>query len=267
MDGDLRIPSVGSPPLARRALGRVDVGLCRERLTSARAESTRRSPAGLPGGAAHLRSRGEHCAAGTSPPHTDGSPPLARRARRAGGAGGQAGWLTSARAESTAGNPGTRTVRPAHLRSRGEHWPRRVLPRPGHGSPPLARRARGVRGEEVPHDRLTSARAESTLPRGTRAAAASAHLRSRGEHSSPSRSCTPQTGSPPLARRAPDQVGPERVLGRLTSARAESTTTPRRSSRTSTAHLRSRGEHQFCLRLRLAACGSPPLARRAREKP
>ncbi len=193
---------VGSPPLARRARrpgrGRVRV----PRLTSARAESTRRQPWPARGPAAHLRSRGEHTNLKGSPAFENGSPPLARRAPvvQPGEAVGRR--LTSARAESTRWWSGVPSVNAAHLRSRGEHSYDVAAGSMPYGSPPLARRAHRRIHRRTEGHRLTSARAESTPAWCWAALRAAAHLRSRGEHGSAGRTSWWNSGSPPLARRA-----------------------------------------------------------------
>ncbi len=111
----------GSPPLARRARRTQRQRPIGRRLTSARAESTRRRSRSWPRPAAHLRSRGEHVRAQRHLHACGGSPPLARRARLPPVLRGLAVRLTSARAESTRPRRGQRVLVPAHLRSRGEH--------------------------------------------------------------------------------------------------------------------------------------------------
>ncbi len=193
-----------------------------------------------------------------------GSPPLARRARGGAGVGLGAVRLTSARAESTASadpHPSTRT---AHLRSRGEHPGAIASAADPGGSPPLARRARPSHRPWTGRPRLTSARAESTRCPSAPAGSGSAHLRSRGEHVGVQFEGEEAGGSPPLARRALlDHLGRSYDL-RLTSARAESTSPGTASRPPSSAHLRSRGEHQSGNGKQAAEFGSPPLARRAR---
>nr|CCD31856.1 hypothetical protein [Streptomyces albus subsp. albus] len=130
----------GSPPLARRKHHRGRPPPARRRLTSARAEKTataRTAPTWSP---AHLRSRGENEGTTTRTPTFNGSPPLARRKRAEAAREETEHRLTSARAEKTTLVTSNASVRPAHLRSRGENPLQgadavRVV-----GSPPLARR-------------------------------------------------------------------------------------------------------------------------------
>ncbi|RLV64264.1 hypothetical protein STAN_7084 [Streptomyces sp. CBMAI 2042] len=154
---------------------------------------------------------------------------------------------------------------PAHLRSRGEHLVLLALGDGADGSPPLARRAPHHAQAREPHDRLTSARAESTRPGRSLPSPRAALLRSRGEHIRPRRLGMAHPGSPPLARRALLRNGIDRVDDRLTSARAESTTGPCSTPYGSRAHLRSRGEHAEAPDHAVVGGGSPPLARRARR--
>ncbi len=111
----------------------------------------------------------------------------------------------------------------AHLRSRGEHRPTNPARAVCVGSPPLARRAL-LRDDVLrPLERLTSARAESTVDIKAFLSQVPAHLRSRGEHRTADSHAVPFAGSPPLARRAPGV--------KVSAAVSRS------------AHLRSRGEH------------------------
>ncbi len=233
------------------------------RLTSAPAESTRgpgRAPTGAP---AHLRSRGEHSGGQPSAVAAYGSPPLARRAHRRCGNCDQRIRLTSARAESTTRTGRSSASSSAHLRSRGEHLAGAVALDHLVGSPPLARRARAQGRSRLPGGRLTSARAESTALRVPVNRQALAHLRSRGEHAQAPTVTGLPDGSPPLARRAPGRGSCGRCARRLTSARAESTSRARSCGCSSSAHLRSRGEHGSAQAHAGAPDGSPPLARRA----
>ncbi len=236
------VAAYGSPPLARRARARTSRADRPSRVTSARAESTGgagRGGACCPG---HLRSRGEHADPEAPDWPVIGSPPLARRAPPGAVAEDRHVRVTSARAESTdLGGEDGHDV-PGHLRSRGEHPNVSATTAGAGGSPPLARRARGVVVAGHVGVRVTSARAESTHDCRRTAAPAPGHLRSRGEHV---------------------LVEGADVVGRVTSARAESTGRPwfRRGLRP--GHLRSRGEHRGPAGCWHGCPGSPPLARRA----
>ncbi len=269
----------GSPPLARG--GRIPGPRRprRERLTSARAESTSRTPGRWAGGPAHLRSRGEHRPTSAVPLLSIGSSPLARRAHRVGARDPEARRLTSARAESTDFTGCVTGSRTAHLRSREEHRSLSVFHGRPSGSPPLARRAPGGGQRGGPIGRLTSALAESTCPGSRRTSTSPVHLRSRGEHADDTMPVVTKSGSPPLARRA--LLPALRTLGkvRFTSARAERHERSSSSSATihdspplarrapgrrrGSVHLRSRGEHVCPYGAGEVLGGSPPLARRA----
>ncbi len=149
---------------------------------------------------------------------------------------------------------------PAYLSSRREHDGPTTKTRRHHGSPQLARRARGPGRRGVGFRWFTSARAESTRQRQmARAAGAvhpestmasmsrgvrpAVHLGSRGEHNFCRYASRGTCGTPPLARRARQGPGRGRIRRRFTSARAESmTSTPCPWARRP-VHLRSCGEH------------------------
>ncbi len=253
----------GSPPLARRGPKPVLTHRRGGRLTSARAERTP-GPRWCPTRTtAHLRSRGEDPAREVPHAPTAGSSPLARRGHSRASRRRTAYWLTSARAERTPQPNGSPAPGAAHLRSRGEDCSLVTGPGRCSGSPPLARRGhvRGLRA--AGHGRLTSARAERTTMPRIRARQRTAHLRSRGEDAARTAARARLDGSPTLARRAPPARPAGRAAGRLTSARAESTSPrPLRPGRRS-AHLRSRGEHGHQTATDATAVGPPPLARRA----
>ncbi len=253
----------GSPPLARRARVGSPVGRGHRRLTSARAESTRAVRTAWRTAAAHLRSRGEHRMGPVPCSLISGSPPLARRALQVLRRAVDGLRLTSARAESTRPEACRRRTEAAHLRSRGEHLLLRLVISTSAGSPPLARRARVGRLTSVTAGRLTSARAESTCRTPGGSGRRAAHLRSRGEHGALTPVASVMPGSPPLARRARDVLSDVFQVVRLTSARAESTTTERGRGPMPAAHLRSRGEHDSPVERMTLTGGSPPLARRA----
>ncbi len=240
------VAKVDSPPLARRARVRCRGGCPGRRLTSARAESTAWPRSRSSTRSTHLRSRGEHVIGPVLAEVRDDSPPLARRARTLSYSTLGQIRLTSARAESTSplvrawGSP------PTHLRSRGEHPSSCAAGAARGDSPPLARRAQGCEPSAGRRLRLTSARAESTGFPLVSSQTSSTHLRSRGEHLFVPPLLVGGLDSPPLARRALATESEKAALGRLTSARAENTTSAPTSWRPPAAHLRSRGEHARC---------------------
>ncbi len=201
---------------------------------------------------------------GALAPRLDGPPPPARRAQARGCRARRGHRPTSACAE--------RTVRAAlasrfrYLRLRGEGRAQTVHPSCPSGSPPPARRGRWTGSLRRIQRRFTFARAESTSsPRPVRSWHA-AHLRLRGDHNPALQQQGAKLrftcGWPPLARR-PHGVDPcgSRCL-RFTSARAETTSSPRLEWPEGVVHLRSRGDHRTRTGSRSARNGSPPLARR-----
>ena len=129
------------------------------------------------------------------------------------------------------------------------------------GSSPLAR---GTHHGNIRHfrlSRLIPARAGNTRKFQSPQNPATAHPRSRGEHSIPSRATWLWVGSSPLARGTLRGSSRGLVLVRLIPARAGNTSLTALSSATSPAHPRSRGEHVLTIRQLLPAPGSSPLAR------
>ncbi len=211
----------------------------------------------------HPHSRGEHADI-TAPVITNpGSPPLAR------GAPGQvspvapACRITPARAGSTPRPPGDSGAGPDHPRSRGEHAGERAAPGAGHGSPPLARGAPTTQLFGVYGWRITPARAGSTSVSSWSVVVRSDHPRSRGEHAFIVCRAAGVSGSPPLARGARGTVVRGPVGGRITPARAGSTSGTADRRITTPDHPRSRGEHVGLPYLGGGGDGSPPLARGA----
>ncbi|CAG7844723.1 hypothetical protein USB125703_00970 [Pseudoclavibacter triregionum] len=157
------LPAVaGSPPLARGARDARRVRPGPRRITPARAGST---PAWAWFGRRrrdHPRSRGEHAVLRHPQPPRRGSPPLARGAPQRGPALGAQPRITAARAGSTYRHAPRLDGPWDHPRSRGEHRPAHSPTRPGTGSPPLARGARGDLGRARGPRGITPARAGST---------------------------------------------------------------------------------------------------------
>ncbi len=246
----------GSPPLARRGHGRGRARGGWLRLTSARAERTATLRIAVSRIAAHLRSRGEDSRGAGGGHAASGSPPLARRGPQGHHGDRHHRRLTSARAERTNGAVQAMRCRPAHLRSRGEDKKHVLFPIRDFGSPPLARRGLGHRACRCLAVRLTSARAERTIPAPRDSGGKAAHLRSRGEDSGIRRARASSTGSPPLARRGRGGRGLHARRGWLTSARAERTGYSGLPGPLCQAHLRSRGEDTLrpALLIRLFHC-------------
>ena len=109
--------------------------------------------------------------------------------------------------------------------------------------------------------RLIPARAGNTAWLRMRTVSTSAHPRSRGEHGAPGRALLLPLGSSPLARGTPRTSIVSRLQMRLIPARAGNTTLQKELAAKTSAHPRSRGEHQI-MRISIGvACGSSPLAR------
>ena len=232
--------NAGPPPPSRRAPWPQARARARRRTTSAFAESSA-ARSGTPAHAAdHLRLRGELTS------------DVYRLLRGT--------WTTSAFAESSrAENPNTSTATD-HLRLRGEL--RHVLqPRnAGFGPPPPSRRAQLRELEAEEPVRTTSAFAESSRGLPPRRSTRTDHLRLRGELGRLYWAAVLPNGPPPPSRRAPQPDG------RTTSAFAESSCAPRSPARTTTDHLRLRGELMVMPMTMLVTIGPPPPSRRAREQ-
>ncbi len=212
-------------------------------------------------GAAHPRSRGDHSWTTPNRSTHHGSPPLARGPRSAAAPASTRKRLTPARAGTPPRRAHGPDGRPAHPRSRGDHTFTTTYRQPPGGSPPLARGPHDPLGRVALQDRLTPARAGTTLLKGPDDLLRAAHPRSRGDHLIGAKPRMGKTGSPPLAR-GPHDVGlGELGDSRLTPARAG--TTPPTGGRCSslTAHPRSRGDHRPRAPGRMGRHGSPPLAR------
>ena len=156
-----------------------------------------------------------------------------------------AGWLRliPARAGNTASGMKAPSLDQAHPRSRGEHSAITASAGSTDGSSPLARGTRPLSLVCGLCRRLIPARAGNTFLTSLRMRKATAHPRSRGEHSCPHASKKNPYGSSPLARGTRKRTGKNNWANRLIPARAGNT--PKSSIRASriSAHPRSRGEH------------------------
>jgi len=235
---------VESPPLARRALHRVETSRKEHGITSACAESTTTPGFESTKSGNHLRLRGEHPPRAETAPASPESPPLARRAPAPRPTNSRASGITSACAESTLGRC-ARPLRPGnHLRLRGEHTASAQTSGTIRESPPLARRAPDDGSDVLRIEGITSACAESTKPSTSTFRRCRNHLRLRGEHTTRQVTTAPTTESPPLARRARGGSRRSRALVGITSACAESTCMRLTRTRCGRNHLRLRGEHK-----------------------
>ena len=190
----------GSSPLARGTYSFMSAAGLGTRLIPARAGNIGLDGELDPRDAAHPRSRGEHLPPGVLNRAVIGSSPLARGTCAAVTAHPAGERLIPARAGNICGvQPGCRP-RPAHPRSRGEHFCATGYQSSSSGSSPLAR------GTCYGHDassrpgRLIPARAGNIVEGLPEAKSQPAHPRSRGEHCWMWRLPRLRGGSSPLAR-------------------------------------------------------------------
>ena len=157
--------------------------------------------------------------------------------------------------------PGTRILHPAHPRSRGEHLGGDLNQEGDGGSSPLARGTWDKPNKTSICPRLIPARAGNIPGHPSATAATPAHPRSRGEHTSERTSTSTVSGSSPLARGTYIVRVCAVFVQRLIPARAGNISLRGASQTPSSAHPRSRGEHQPYLYQIGQYLGSSPLAR------
>ena len=158
------------------------------------------------------------------------------------------------------------TSPPAHPRSRGEHVFAYLRTRFLVGSSPLARGTLPRLWTRPLRERLIPARAGNTSRPARGHHLPAAHPRSRGEHGG-CRWCRVQgSGSSPLARGTLACRSRRRPNHRLIPARAGNTKTLPSRYLLTTAHPRSRGEHQSIIKSINHLTGSSPLARGTPER-
>ena len=239
--GVLNRAVIGSSPLARGTSRDEVHSIGDDRLIPARAGNIYQRWGRRRCIPAHPRSRGEHSWVRAHDGERSGSSPLARGTCAAVTAHPAGERLIPARAGNICGvQPGCRP-RPAHPRSRGEHFCATGYQSSSSGSSPLAR------GTCYGHDassrpgRLIPARAGNISCAFLPARLAAAHPRSRGEH------------------KAPRYVA--RPGGWLIPARAGNIRHSVAPLDASAAHPRSRGEHAAPILARRSPGGSSPLAR------
>ena len=173
------------------------------------------------------------------------------------------GRLIPAHAGSTRDRTRLLPARPAHPRSRGEHFANEFAASAAFGSSPLTRGALLHQRRDVAAHRLIPAHAGSTPSLRCSREAASAHPRSRGEHRAAVWPRHEIAGSSPLTRGALDLAHCHPARCRLIPAHAGSTD-PRGGARAARgAHPRSRGEHEPKVSLLAHTMGSSPLTRGA----
>ena len=192
--------SSGSSPLARGTRGFISIKHDATGLIPARAGNTISASFTRRSARAHPRSRGEHRFRVLAEERLLGSSPLARGTREGNLNRMSVQGLIPARAGNTTFSTARKMVLWAHPRSRGEHQKTAKLATITRGSSPLARGTRQDRTAAASTGGLIPARAGNTQFLGSRSGAKRAHPRSRGEHSSFSRSGHGKAGSSPLAR-------------------------------------------------------------------
>ena len=190
-----------------------------------------------------------------------GSSPLTRGKRRRSRHGARARRLIPAHAGKTT-NHGPKPVnKTAHPRSRGENRGNGRVIAGLDGSSPLTRGKPGNAVRPAGRARLIPAHAGKTGIPQVRALPTRAHPRSRGENGSAMSSESTNTGSSPLTRGKPDTQTARDAYQRLIPAHAGKTRARSRSSLTSPANPRSRGENLLGRRRRGIPGGSSPLTR------
>ena len=215
---------------------------------------------------AHPRSRGEHQRVEPIQGAVTGSSPLTRGARSGLTPTAIRTGLIPAHAGSTRCRSGKNPSAKAHPRSRGEHERLAREWAESKGSSPLTRGARQTPHAATSQERLIPAHAGSTTRCSTSTAVSPAHPRSRGEHQTRCVFGSVMRGSSPLTRGAHEETHRQNLMAGLIPAHAGSTTGSSVTSRVSTAHPRSRGEHDVQFALPETALGSSPLTRGAHSR-
>ena len=251
----------GSSPLARGTLADLERAGQALRFIPARAGNTAGSHSRCARSSVHPRSRGEHRPRGCIRIPIFGSSPLARGTPDDGVLHGAALRFIPARAGNTQAPRASRSPRPVHPRSRGEHcaMPSSMPRRPG--SSPLARGTPDPEAGARHVHRFIPARAGNTPSPGTGFPARPVHPRSRGEHVSTATPAGAEIGSSPLARGTQAMDTWDRLGGRFIPARAGNTQRPELLFTNRTVHPRSRGEHYEIENEPYEDTGSSPLAR------
>ena len=190
-----------------------------------------------------------------------GSPPLARGKLLGTVSASTGRRITPARAGKTAVGCGRQVTSGDHPRSRGENRRGHAAQAGDQGSPPLARGKPAWAQPAAYGGRITPARAGKTTTPNNPTNAAADHPRSRGENRPTSCTSTGWTGSPPLARGKRVVRAVQRVVVRITPARAGKTPPPTTVGGLLRDHPRSRGENNRLPTVIVTGPGSPPLAR------
>ena len=192
-----------------------------------------------------------------------GSSPLTRGAQGQRPAAHNVRGLIPAHAGSTAQKCRHDSTSTAHPRSRGEHDQDFDALSDEMGSSPLTRGAPNVPRVHRAGERLIPAHAGSTFLLPAASSPPRAHPRSRGEHQATTQNAVGAVGSSPLTRGAPFCGTGVGLVGGLIPAHAGSTYRPRSPAGYSSAHPRSRGEHEPTAAVGDFGDGSSPLTRGA----
>ena len=211
--------------------------------------------------AAHPRSRGEHFQTASNIIGDIGSSPLARGTSTQRAGRRLRFRLIPARAGNIFMASRHSGRHSAHPRSRGEHPRSSAAASCCAGSSPLARGTSLLTLNRIARARLIPARAGNMAWRVLRRILATAHPRSRGEHSQNMKMRYAPAGSSPLARGTSILAIPGERFIRLIPARAGNISSAGWRERGGAAHPRSRGEHNGIVSMRAPKYGSSPLAR------
>ena len=162
LDAQIGKGGIGSSPLTRGAQLEKTISPRSRGLIPAHAGSTYGIDISEHNDGAHPRSRGEHDTEGLSSGQREGSSPLTRGARTPSPGQASSARLIPAHAGSTCESGSLGLIRPAHPRSRGEHFSARSSLTRANGSSPLTRGALGQGVHAVNGLRLIPAHAGST---------------------------------------------------------------------------------------------------------
>ena len=251
----------GSSPLTRGKRSPGEAPRTRSRLIPAHAGKTQGGGDLVCHWWAHPRSRGENAEAFKARARQTGSSPLTRGKPRLGVHAAYGVGLIPAHAGKTLTHTAGGGRGWAHPRSRGENWKVRQRMRRTGGSSPLTRGKPPATTYEPAAPGLIPAHAGKTSTPTTRKRGRRAHPRSRGENAPMNSTCPPGLGSSPLTRGKLRRLSESRSGIGLIPAHAGKTCPGNRSTRTTRAHPRSRGENVVLENRHSMGEGSSPLTR------
>ena len=202
---------------------RVSAAVVHGRFIPARAGNTPATSARTTAATVHPRSRGEHSGITPACSSSSGSSPLARGTLRPLDPVGGSDRFIPARAGNTGPRRRDSWRPPVHPRSRGEHALNFRLSGVSAGSSPLARGTPCCSLWARWRKRFIPARAGNTSWLPPPSPIEPVHPRSRGEHTSTSRTRPYVSGSSPLARGTLDRATPRLGALRFIPARAGNT--------------------------------------------